>query len=365
MFLLANVLAVGVGSAMEVSVGSVRVADSVRPRGSARFANSGGRVAAVRRFGVAALAAVILLGACTLPGSGTQKPVLVTASHKEKLGYEQPEGMRNPGAQRTALAHREEIYAVVKPYVERELGGRKVVLGDISAPYPYAAVEVSYRTVDEPVVASYVMVNISDIDHLTEGYIDRIEPGTIEGETLSGLFLMAYRPELTKISDHLEAAYPGYVAQPEGYARTVEQADPRFSLEFDTMSQDRTVEDVAEIIAAENRIYAAYEVNPNRTDAQWREVFQAGAEGLPLRIRITLMVKNPEKTPDEAMLARLKEDMMSSAAFADYAAFDIFLDSNLRSRDGITVHETFWSWYDATRSRWHDDHKIDGWDVDS
>ncbi len=300
-----------------------------------------------------------------MPGSRSQQePVYVTAAQKEKLGYEQPESMANPKVQRTAVEHREEIYAAVKPFVEEALGGREVELGDISAPYPYPSVNVSYRTVDEPIVASYAMVGVGDIEESKVGGIQRIELGEVRINTVSGLLLMAYRSELTAIGEYLETSYPDYVPQPEGYARAFDEADRQFSVEFDTLGNGPTVEERAAMAAATERIYGAYLENPHRSDAQWRKLIDTEAEGLPLRIGITLMTKSPEKSPDALILDRLGEDMKTNSVFERFATYTIHLDSNLRVRDSWTINERYESWYDPSKNVWHRFHTVNGGSVE-
>lgn len=192
-----------------------------------------------------------------------QGPALVTPEEKDELGWENPDAMLNSELQRLAMANREQIYSIVQPYVERTLR-RQVEMTGISATYPYQSVDVEYRTVDEPYVAGWEFVALEDDGSLkSEAHISPESGVVIEYETAAGLYLMAYRDRIAEIREYITTAHPHFTQLPDGYIRAWRIADPMLKCSFYGSGPGKG----AEVRAAEEAIYQAFQERPDRTDA--------------------------------------------------------------------------------------------------
>lgn len=285
-------------------------------------------------------------------------PVLVTAAEKDALGYENPEGVRNPELQRLAMRHRAEIYADVEPFVEEALG-RDVELVGIYATYPYSAVNVTYRTADEPVVTSDAFVGLRSDG--TVSSIERIEPIEIEYRTVEGLYLMAYRERISRMRQYIAATYPQFGQLPMGYARFMSRADPMFR--FRDYSPLLKHQDAERAKADDTTIYEAYVQDPSRTDAEWFEIFEELYGSREMAISLHLILADPAVELTEEMSRQVADDVRSNPLFAGYGQWRVFTFSNQMLRDenkAYMFHREFILTADREQSEWWVDMWVDG-----
>lgn len=264
-------------------------------------------------------------------------PVLVSVKEKEKRGYEQPEGKRNPELQRRANRHREQIFSVVQPHTERTLG-RAVEMTGIDALYPFWSVEVTYRTVDEPVVAGTEFVALRDDGSVRSAMSIGDSVTVVPAETVSGLYPMAHRAEVAAMREYLATAFPEYTGLPRGYMDTVGASDP--VLRFAYFSYDH--EEDLRLIAAEERVYEAYHVDRDRTDEEWRQVVDDAGYGGGLMLGVDLVHRDPAVEITEAMARSVADQIRSHPLFESFATFSIDVRSGSMLRDAPTFHDT-WS----------------------
>lgn len=307
---------------------------------------------------------LVVLGGC-VPGVGgsreKERPVvaLVTPKEKDKLGWENPDSMLNSDLQRLAMENRQQIYSIVKPYVERTLG-REVEMTRISASYPYQAVDVAYRTIDEPIIAGSEFVGLQDDGTLaSEAQIDPETHTAVGYETVAGLYLMAYRDRVAAMREHIMTAHPHFTEVPDGYLRAWTMADPVFKISFYGTGPEK----FPVVEAAITAIYRAFQEQPDRTDEQWRELFEANDPGFGLSIEVNVMLRDPQVDLTEDMARALAEGARSHPAFADGVAWLVNTYSGQVMRDDVYFHQS-WSFDTgpdlAIFPRWSVNQWVDG-----
>ncbi|MFF1530329.1 hypothetical protein [Cellulomonas sp. NPDC058312] len=290
---------------------------------------------------------------------GPDEPVLVTVAEKERLGYFRPEDSRTPGLQRKVWEHREQIYSVVQPYVERELG-REVRMTGISTGYPYSAANVRWRTVDEPIVASYEFVEIeADGTLRSEAHISRTGDGALAPIDVGAIYLMAYRTEVTALREHLATAYPHLAPLPKGYSEAFTRADRTFAFHYDDQRDDER----PRARAAEDAIRLAYRDDPDRTDVEWRTVVAAAGGDLTWSIQVNLVHTDPAADVSREEVAQIADELRAHPLFAPYTAWDVRVATHLMTRDGNDFHHEVGVWADRARVEWRVDETLDGGSV--
>lgn len=260
--------------------------------------------------------------------------VLVTAQEKEEIGYEYQAKLISARLQRQAMENQEQIYSVVQPAVEAQIG-RKVELTDISASYPYRSVSVGYRTVDEPVVAFSALVDLERDGTVRSASQVSTSGIVLDGETVRGLYLMAYREELDRMREYLATTYPHFAPLPQGYMRWWSHADPMFRFRYWGSGPDK----FPQIKAATSTIYEAYLEQPERSDAEWRELFESVDPGFGMTVTVNVMVQDPAVELTEAMARELADDLVANPLFAGTTAWIINASSNQLVRDGVHFHD--------------------------
>lgn len=329
------------------------------PSGSRRRGRS-----LARAVGGVMAVGLVVLGGC-VPGVGgsseKERPVvaLVTPKEKDKIGWENPESMLNSDLQRLAMENRQQIYSIVKPYVERSLG-REVEMTGISAPYPYQAVNVKYRTVDEPIMAGYEFVGLKDDGTLaSEAQIDPDTHTVVDYETVSGLYLMAYRDRVAAMREHVVAAHPHFRELPDGYLRTWRMADPMLKISFHGTGPEK----FPAVEAGTAAIYRAFQEQPDRTDDEWRALFEAHDPGFGLNIEVNVMLRDSGVDLTEEMARDLAEDVRAHPTFAGGVAWLVNAYSGQLMSDDIYFHES-WSFNAdpdmAIFPKWSIDQWVDG-----
>ena len=290
---------------------------------------------------------------------GPDEPVLVTVAEKERLGYFRPEDSRTPGLQRKVWEHREQIYSVVQPYVERELG-REVRMTGISTGYPYSAANVEWRTVDEPIVASSEFVEIeADGTLKSEAHISRSGGDVLSPFDVDSIYHLAYRAEIQALRDHLATAYPHLAPLPEGYAEAMSRPDRTFMFRFD----GERLEDVPAMLAAQDAIEVAYREDHDRTDAEWRAVVDAVSGGLTWSIQVDLVHTDHAADVSHEEVLRIADELRAHPLFAPYTAWYVWVGTHLMTRDGNDFHHEIYVEADRSRPEWLLDETRDGGSV--
>lgn len=320
-----------------------------------------------------ALVAFAVLGGCVLPaprdgsgeaGGGERRvdggPVLVPAEVKERLGYERPEAQRNPAVMRLALANREQIYGVVQPYVESMLG-RDVVLTGMSANRPNRSVSVKWRTVDEPVLSWSEVVGLERDGTLSSKASIGGRTRDIDHETVSGLYLMAYRAEVRALREYLETTYPEFTALPSGYAEAGSRIDPMLWFQLDGSGEEN-----ARRREATRAVSETYGQRPVRSDKEWRKVFEVETAGVAVRLQLQLMLRDPDAELSEDRLREIAHDLTDNPLLGRARLTRVVLSSNLMVRDSFDFHHQLhlaWSdhlddWY---VQEWRDGSSTERW----
>lgn len=286
-------------------------------------------------------------------------PVLVTIAEKEALGYDQPEGKRNPELQALANANRDQIYAIVQPYLQRTLR-RDVELTGINAYHPSLMVQITWRTLDEPYVAGAEDVRLQPDGTLTsEAYIGP-SLTAIEAETVSGILAMAYRDELDAMRDHLLTAHPeigGGLSR--GYIDRARLADAIFDPSPGKLLPGGG-KDPARSHEAANSIYAAYLADPERSSVQWRKIVEKLTAGVPLNVGVHLVLADPDTDLSEDLARRVGDDIRENPLFHRFDEWTVFVYSNLIDRNSDKFHRSFTMTADKSGSDWWITEWLDG-----
>lgn len=314
------------------------------------------------RLGALACAAglAITLGGCAAVPLLTRQDgrALVTAEELDRLGYERPETLFDPGLQRKALAHRDEIAAAVEAVVERTLD-RDVRIVGIHAFYPYRSVDVSWRTVDEPVLAASELVGLeADGSVLGESAVAINRSWlAIESAVTEGVMHMAHRERVAEMNAYLSATYPELTARPPGMVEYWSGRDPVISLGFD----HERLGEWPEVEASEQAVYQAYLEDRNRTDAEWREILERAGVGRGFALGVDLMLAEPGTELTEELARRVADDLRSNPLFAGFTSWRITTISNELLRGEIaTPHQEIAVWTNERLVEWSVTHKVDG-----
>jgi hypothetical protein len=309
---------------------------------------------------VCAAGLAITLGGCAAVPLLTRQDgrALVTAEELDRLGYERPETLFDPGLQRKALAHRDEIAAAVEAVVERTLD-RDVRIVGIHAFYPYRSVDVSWRTVDEPVLAASELVGLeADGSVLGESAVATNQSWlAIESAVTEGVMHMAHRERVAEMNAYLSATYPELTARPPGMVEYWSGRDPVISLGFD----HERLGEWPEVEASEQAVYQAYLEDRNRTDAEWREILERAGVGRGFALGVDLMLAEPGTELTEELARRVADDLRSNPLFAGFTSWRITTISNELLRGEIaTPHQEIAVWTNERLVEWSVTHKVDG-----
>jgi hypothetical protein len=282
--------------------------------------------------------------------------VLVTAEEKENIGYEHPEAVLDPRLQRLAMANREQIYSVVQPAVEEWLG-RQVELTRIAAIHPSSAVDVMFRTVDEPLVASSAVVDLEPDGTVRSASDVSTRGGDVIAATVDGLYAMAYRDRVDRMREYLATEYPHFAPLPREYVRARSIADPMLRFTY--------VDGEPLLGAVIVTMFEAYLDQPGRSDAEWREIFDVVDPSLGLASTVDVMLRDPAVELTQAMARELADDLVANPLFAGTVAWTINVHSNQLMRDDIHFHDrwTFRADTDlryAPKPRWQVERTIQG-----
>lgn len=318
---------------------------------------------------LAVAAGLLVLGGCvpdmkdvrdTLTAREREPAALVTPEEKDALGWDTPDTVLNSELQRLAMANQDQIYSVVQPYVERTLG-REVEMTGIGAYYPYHRVNVHYRTVDEPFVAGSEFVGLERDGRVSSEAAIHPESGVaLEHETVAGLYLMAYRDQVAEMRAHIEETFPHFTVLPDGYARARRLADPMLAFAFYGTGPGK----YDRVEAAETAIYQAYLDRPDRTDEEWRELFESHDPGFGMTITVRAMLRDPAVKLTEDMSRALAEEVRTSPLFGAATSWIVFTFSNLVMRDDTHFHEEWIFQADPDQPDVHPDVPFPEWRVD-
>lgn len=278
-------------------------------------------------------------------------PDLIPIAEKELLGYDQPSETNFPARQKLALRHQDEIFAAVKPQVEKALG-REVDLIELDATYPTQTITVTYRTVDEPIIADAADIAIDADGAPVAGARVYMDEQT-ELRTVQSLLRIAYRTELDQLRDTLLATYPEFTVLPERYVAAHQMADPVFTVNFNSGPWQEAEADAA----AQDALYAAYLEQPKRTDAEWRAIFDQVAGGRQFDIAVELMLVDPTADVDREVAHQLAEDVKAATLPYAFNGWTVFAYTNTVLRERNAFHHQFVVSYDL------EDGNVD-WDVD-
>lgn len=313
---------------------------------------------------VATVLVLVTVGGCAMVEQMTwdpypQDPVLVPLAEKEELGWGLPSTVSAGRAQAGALENFAEIAEVTEPQIEASIG-REVEVTGVEVIYPDGAAQVLFRTLDEPVVAYYAVLGLGadgSIGPRARAVIEEIEG--FDRVTVAALYQMAYREEFTRMREYLLSTYPQFMALPEGYLRAWGDAPSIFGTGFEHVPGEESGTERRMI----ETIYWAYRAHPDRTDAQWRELFELEAGDRPVGVSVRLVLRDPEEELTWEVTRQIATDMRDNPLFARFVRWSVVTHSNLVVRDrdhfhdrwGVTIEQA-----DLGEADWHVSHEVNG-----
>ena len=266
----------------------------------------------------------------------------VSLEEKEKLGYYTIESSANKKVQKKALEQQNELFDHLKPQIEASLGGREVEMLGVNSPFPYEAVNVSFRSKEEPIVTDSVTIGLSDNGYFEKGAIKSDGPSGFMEKTVEGLYAMAYRKEIQEMKEYIKKEYPQY----EGYPTNMRN----YSYKIDELIEIRTTSRIGDIERNElseqekKEIFELYKENPTRLDEEWKSIFESKIH-LDYMVYAHIILKNPKTLPTKKMAFELLDDMKNNLLFDKGYSYGVFLESNLQNKINnnslIYINETY------------------------
>lgn len=302
------------------------------------------------------------LGGCLMPNTGSSSSTdneMITLAQKESLGYGRPEDVRNGDLQRLALDNFDQIDATVRPYIEDEIG-RQIEITGLNATYPYNAIDVAYRTLDEPLVANAAFVPLSADGTVgaTSG-IQSTANGGIRGQTVEALWLLAYQPELDDMRTFIAAQFPDLVPLPEGYRRYYNVADDLFSVGFDRPDGV----DYSAVETAYQTVYDAYLDTPDRSATEWRDLIDTAFSGMNTQLTVNAVSGTAGGVITEDEARTFAECLRTETPLSWVHAWIIGLYSDLIERDGTDFRDDWTLQFNRPKPTWVVLHRVDGYNV--
>jgi hypothetical protein len=135
--------------------------------------------------------------------------------------------------------------------------------------------------------------------------------------------------------EYLATEYPHFAPLPQGYIRARSIADPMFRFTYFGTGPDKH----PQVKAATEEIYEAYLERPERSDTEWRELFEAVDPGFGMDAIVNVMLRDPAVELTEAMGRELADDLVANPLFAGMTAWTINVHSNQLMRDDIRFHD--------------------------
>lgn len=304
----------------------------------------------------ALLTALSLLGGCTLLANTGRDRTMITLAEKEELGYERPEDAANPSLQRQANKHRRQIFDVVEPIIAEQLG-RAVEITTINATYPYDAVDVGFRTLDEPMIASTAFVPLNSDGTVPPGTaVDAEASGNVSDLTVAGLWAMAHRDEVAAAASFIEQQFPETAPLPAGYREYLQMTSEYFHFGVSMTPGGDRGSYKRELTA----ILAAFNDDSQRTDDEWLSLFDQLAPSLVVNVGVKLVATDPERQFSQAEVEAIGEAMRTRSPLSAAHGWGLEIRGDLVTHDGRDFHEYWITQFNNPQPRWITSHKVDG-----
>ena len=266
----------------------------------------------------------------------------VSTVEKEKIGYYTEDvSSDNRRYFKQAEKQKDELYPYVKELVEHGLGRKVEILG-VTADFPYATVNVSFQTLDEPIVKEHIAVGLSDNGYFNEGETKSSGGDGFQEAVINGLYMMAYRKEVKAMQDYIETTYPQYQGFPEGKTATASIINPIISVEYASKGGNEGQGDLNDKERAE--IFAEYIKQPKRTDAEWRVLFDQ-KKNITNLLYVMLIEKDETKLPTEAEVDTVLNDIKTNPLFKDFYSYGTLINTNIQdtqSNSSLTRQMKAW-----------------------
>lgn len=252
----------------------------------------------------------------------------VSLEEKEKLGYYTIESSANKKVQKKALEQKNELFDHLKPQIEASLGGREVEMLGVNSPFPYEAVNVSFRSKEEPIVTDSVTIGLSDNGYFEKGAIKSDGPSGFMEKTVEGLYAMAYRKEIQEMKEYIKKEYPQYEEYPINMKKFGNKINDFIEISLTSRIGDIERSDFSE--QEKMGIFELYKENKNRTDDEWKAIFESKIH-LDYLIYLNIVMKDKEGLPTKELAEELLDDMKSNPLFEKGYSYGVFIKSNFQS----------------------------------
>ncbi|MGX7418859.1 hypothetical protein ACWOFR_08610 [Carnobacterium gallinarum] len=249
----------------------------------------------------------------------------VTMEEKEKLGYYTIDASSNRGTIKRAYEQKDEIYAHIREEVETSLGRDIKILG-MEAPFPYDAVDITFVSVDEPIVKDMMTISLSDNGYFSEGATKSEAGNGFQEDVIIGLYFMAYKEEIKEMSKYIEETYPQYQGFPANLMDYTDKLDPFIMIHFTI--PDRNIERMDNAEKEKAELFALYKDNPIRSDEEWKQLFEEKTN-LDFLVNVNLVIRDESKIPTEKMANEILDDIKINPLFKNYFSYGTMILSNL------------------------------------
>ena len=250
----------------------------------------------------------------------------VTMEEKDKLGYYTPEVSSNKKVIKKAYDQKEEIYAHMTEVIGNSLGREIKILG-MNAPFPYEAVDVSFTSLNEPIVTDSVTLGLSDNGYFNKGDVKGENGNGFQQATIIGLYSMAYRNEIEKMRGYIQSTYPQYEAYSSSMRDAAHRINPIISISFYTPGKQ--VERMENAAKEKAEIFSLFKENPNRSDDEWKAIFQQ-MSSLDYTISVELVLKDSNKLPLDQDANEILDDIKNNPLFSGYYGYASIIESNFQ-----------------------------------
>lgn len=178
----------------------------------------------------------------------------------------------NDEAKEYVDVHYDDIVANAKIAI-KEMIGRDVEITFIGTPFPYMAAEISYKTVDFPVIYDSTGVGLADNLQFLGGGYKEIDEKTVKRLTVASLYEYAFEDEINEMRNYFKDKFPQYIPIKAGSDEEHIRGESKsfISVEVDYPDGDAQNEYRETVI---NKIYNTYYENVEVTKEQLRAIFQ-------------------------------------------------------------------------------------------
>lgn len=232
----------------------------------------------------------------------------------------------NKKAKEYVIEHEKEIIEDGTKAIS-EMIGREVEIVGLSTPFPYMAVNLSYKTTNFPVIYDSTTLGLESSVAFVSGGYKKIEKEEIIRHTVASLFSYAYEDELNTLREHLKTKFPQFIS----FTPNTQLGDfTGSSAEFITIETDAYSEQVPML----EEMFNTQLENPNISKEELRTLFES-KHPYYLTLRYKGILKDETVVPTKEMANELLKELKNYDLGIKNIAIKIpiLIDSNFREKE--------------------------------